>query len=196
MDLIPAKYMPIQDQDLGAVGGEAAEMETDVYDLEDPETIAKLTRKLNEKMRITKAGLLFSGPIAYISNMSYAPITVPDSPPHDSNEEAYQFRKATDHGCNGLAEAVLKMEDAQQIQRETADIETTTEWKEDAPNKLWKLFDIKMSQHPELRERLLETWPLSLIEASWSKKWGGGAPLSIQNCMTRTSSSAKMASER
>ena len=103
--------MPIQDQDLGAVGGKAAEIEPDVYDLEDPETIAKLTHKLikkNEKMRITKAGLLFSGPTAYISNMSYAPITIRDSPPHDSNEEAYQFRKATDHGCAGLAEAVLK----------------------------------------------------------------------------------------
>ena len=60
-------------------------------------------------MRITKAGLLFSGPTAYISNMAYAPITVDDIP-HDCNEEAYQFRKAKDHGCEGLAAAILKMD--------------------------------------------------------------------------------------
>ena len=124
-------------------------------------------------MRITKARLLFSGPSAFISNMSHAPIKV-GAIDHDSNEEAYQYTKAKDHGCDVLAQAVLEMEDSHQIQRETADIVTTSEWNNDAPNKLQKLFHIKMTQQPDLLERLIQTWPLPLIEASKSERWGGG----------------------
>ena len=51
---------------------------------------------------------------------------------------------------------------------------TTEEWKAAAPEFLWRLFDLKMKQHPELLERLIDTAPLRLIEASTSERWGGG----------------------
>ena len=126
-------------------------------------------------MRITKAGLLFSGPTAYISNMSYAPILV-DGIPHDSNEEAHQYKKAKTHGLDELAEAIHNMENSYEIKKDGGEIVTTEEWNENAPNDLWKLFDIKMRSHPDLLERLMETAPLKLIEASKDTRWGGGAP--------------------
>ena len=176
IDQIPKKFMPIDEEDVGAVGDVSSNPNKD----QEPEKSQQTTKKIKlikrgEKMRVTKAGLLFSGPSAYISNMAYAPIQVGDIP-HDCNEEAYQYRKCKDHGCDELAEAVRSMEDAHQIKRETRDIVTTEEWNEDAPNKLWELFDIKMRQHPELLERLIATAPLPLIEASTDSRWGGGAP--------------------
>ena len=154
---IPEKYMQIRKEDEGAVGGDPSNSNKDqtAADGQDPPVSKKQQKRLikrGEKMRITKAGLLFSGPSAYISNMSYAPIVVDDIP-HDSNEEAFQYGKAKQHGCDGLAAAVLEMDDSYQIKRETADIVTTDKWKQDAPNKLWTLLDIKMREHPDLLER-------------------------------------------
>ena len=191
IDRIPDKYKPIDEEDMGAVGGD--ELKPDSTKSETAIRKRRLIKR-GEKMRITKAGLLFSGPTAYISNMAYAPIKVGDTP-HDSNEEAYQYRKAKDHGCDGLAEAILHMEDTHEIKRETKSIVTTEEWNKDAPNKLWDLFDLKMKEHPDLLERLIETAPLPLIEASNDDRWGGG-PLSTLKYTTMEKSQAKMYLEK
>ena len=58
-----------------------------------------------EKIRLTKAGLLFSGPSAFPSNMYYAPITVGNIN-HDCNEQSCQYDKAKDHGFDELAEEI------------------------------------------------------------------------------------------
>ena len=176
IDEIPAKFIPMEEGELGAVGGlpRNSNNEQDKEKALPSGNKGKLIKR-GEKMRITKAGLLFSGPTAYISNMAYAPIKVGDLP-HNTNEEAYQYRKCKDHGCDTLAEAILSMDDAHQIKRETADIVRTEEWDNDAPNKLWDLFDRKMREHPDLLEQLIETAPLPLIEASKDSRWGGGAP--------------------
>ena len=59
----------------------------------------------------------------------------------------------------------------------------TDEWNNSSPELLWELFDEKMKQNPQLLQRLIQTAPLQLIEASTSRRWGGGAP-SIPNYMT------------
>ena len=125
IDEIPVKFIPMEEGELGAVGGlpRNSNTEQDKEKALPSGSKGKLIKK-GEKMRITKAGFLFSGPTAYISNMAYTPIKVGDVP-HDTNEEAYQYRKCKDHGCDTLAEAILSMDDAHQIKRETADIVTT-----------------------------------------------------------------------
>ena len=45
-----------------------------------------------------------------------------------------------------------------------------------APDILAEMFAKKMEQHPDLLERLLDTYPLPLIEACTDDTWGGGAP--------------------
>ena len=58
-----------------------------------------------EKIRLTKAGLLFSWPSAFPSNMYYAPITVGNIN-HDCNAQSCQYDKAKDHGFDELAEEI------------------------------------------------------------------------------------------
>ena len=133
-------------------------------------------------MRIVEAGLLFSGPTAYPSNMYPAEIEH-DNKDYNSNEQCFQCTKAQVHDELDLAATLKEMSNAYDIKENAADIVTTEEWNRSAPALLWELFDKKMKAHPELLERLIETAPLLLIEASKSSRWGGGPPLS-QNYMT------------
>ena len=128
-----------------------------------------------EKMRIVDAGILFSGPTAYPSNLHYADITFEDKD-YICNEQAYQCTMAEVHEEPELAKHLKGCTNAWAIKVDSTHVKTTKEWKEGSPKLLWKLLDIKMTQHPELLERLIDTAPYRLIEASTSERWGGGAP--------------------
>ena len=128
-----------------------------------------------EKMRIVEAGLCFSGDTAYPSNMCYAPIRF-NNKEYISNEQAFQCGKAEHHDQLELAATLKEMTNSFCIKDEASNIVTTDEWDEMAPDFLWSLFDQKMKDNPELLERLIQTAPLLLIEASTSRNWGGGAP--------------------
>ena len=128
-----------------------------------------------EKMRVCKSGLCFSGPTAYPSNMHKTPI-IYKKIEYNSNEQAYQCVKATNHDKPDLASFLKELSDACDIKVEASNITTSKEWNDEAPDLLWDMFDQKMKQHPELLERLIQTAPLMLIEASTSLRWGGGAP--------------------
>ena len=110
------------------------------YSTNEPDLTAQKARKplhkpglmrRGEKMRIVKAGLCFSGPTAYPSNMYLAEITHGNKD-YDSNVQAYQCRKATTHD-----EADLKYA----IKVDASEIATTEEWNRAAPALLWDLFD-------------------------------------------------------
>ena len=68
----------------------------------------------------------------------------------------------------------MQLTETYDIKEEAGDIEVSDEWNESAPDFLMELFDVKMKQNPHLLERLIQTAPLQLIEASKSMKWGGG----------------------
>ena len=128
-----------------------------------------------ERMRITESGLRFSGPTAYPSNLFKALIKYKEKD-YNSKEQAYQHNKAEVHDRDDLATTIMQMSEALEMKEEASNIVVTDEWNDQAPDFLLKLFDEKMKQNPHLLERLLETAPLPLMEASKSKKWGGGAP--------------------
>ena len=139
-----------------------------------------------ENMRLSKKGLLFSGPTAFISNLSYYPIRYEERD-YNSNEQGYQWTKATRHEQHDTAAEIKRCTKAFDILYAGADIETTIEWKKNAPLLLATLFHLKMMIHPELLQRLIATSPHKLIEASTSKKWGGGVPQSHRKYTTQTS---------
>ena len=168
---IPNKYMPLNESDTGATGGGNRDDPTK-EPIPGIERASQLIRR-SEKMKITKAGLCFSGPTAYPSNMYYAPIVVGNKV-HDSNEQCFQYDKATEHGCDDLADRIRKMDDPYDIKNESNNIITTAEWDQASPDKLWELMEKKYREHPELLERLIDTAPLPLIEASKDSRWGGG----------------------
>ena len=120
-------------------------------------------------MRIVEAGLLFSGPTACPSNMYPAGIEH-DNKDYKSNEQCFQCTKAQVHDELDLAATMKEMSNAYDIKDIAADIVTTEEWNRSAPALLWEPFEKKMKAHPELLERLIETAPLLLIEASKSSR--------------------------
>ena len=179
---IPARFIPDNEvtsrQRMDTTDATASDQqktpEIEVCATSKPSVKPGLIRK-GEKMRIVEAGLLFSGPTAYPSNMNYATITY-DNKDFNCNEQVFQCLKAEVHKHPELAASLKANPNAYAIKVDASQIVTTKEWKAAAPELLWKLFDLKMKQHPELLERLIDTAPLKLIEASTSERWGGGAP--------------------
>ena len=171
VDKIPEKFMKSEscanrdnnEAPMEAAGGEPA-----------PTTKEGLIRK-GEKMRITKKGLCFSGPSSYLSNLAYISITY-NKRSYDSNEQGYQWLKAIDHHDEELAKEIKATKNSFEIKSAGSIITNSDEWNLKAPDILEKLFEIKLDEHPDLLERLIETYPLDLIEASTDTTWGGGGP--------------------
>ena len=129
----------------------------------------------NEKIRVCKSGVIFSGPTAFPSNMYPAPVKHKDKD-YGSNEQAYHCDKAETHDEMKLAKKLKSMTCAREIKSKAGSIVTTAQGKQQAPGKLEQLFIRKMEENPELLERLLDTYPLPLVEGSMDDTWGGGAP--------------------
>ena len=124
---LPAKYSVATKNKATATGGK----DVNTKELETPlgaqtlETSQFQLRK-GEKIRLTKAGLLFSGPSAFPSNMFYAPIKVGNID-HDCNEQSYQYDKAKDHGFDDLAEEIRGMDEPMEMKKATKKIMTGME---------------------------------------------------------------------
>ena len=166
---IPGKFLrPGNDEDqnkaeepMEAAGGEPLPVAKDGF-----------IRK-GERMRVTRKGLCFSGPGAIFSNMAYIPIKF-NNRDFDSNEQGFQWIKAIDHQDPDLAKEIKKTENSYEVKTAGGLITASPEWNQCAPNLLEKLFEAKLDQHPEILDRLIETYPLDLIEASTDTTWGGG----------------------
>ena len=131
----------------------------------------------NEKIRLTKSGLIFSGPTAFPSNLSPADFVFHKTP-YTSTEQGYQHLFATHHLEFDIAEKIMKTTNTWDIKKLTENIVADPEWDRISPHKLYELKKGKYDQNPPLRKRLIETAPHRLVEGSKSKKWGGGAPFS------------------
>ena len=131
--------------------------------------------RCGERMRLTKKGLCFSSPSAYPSNMAYVPINFRKKS-FESNEHGYQWNKAMHHKMAPLANKIKTTEDSFRVKAKGGIIVADLEWNLMAPDILAEMFAKKMEQHPDLLERLLDTYPLPLIEACTDDTWGGGAP--------------------
>ena len=179
---LPKKYLVSNESARGAEGGHDPP-NIPVTDMDAEPTAPKMDRhakfviKPGENMRLSKKGLLFSGPSAFISNLSYYPIRFEERD-YNSNEQVYQWTKANRHDQPEIAAEIKRCTEAFDILYAGAEIVTTSEWNKNAPLLLATLFHLKMERHPELLQRLISTSPHRLIEASTSKKWGGGAPIS------------------
>ena len=188
---IPEKYKPNLnraerrprfDDEQGATGVTYA-METTPTEARKNPTISdeqiRDKRRLfrpNEKIRVTKSVVVFSGPTAYISNMHRVPVTY-KTKDYKSNEHAIQCTKAEEHNKPELAEKLKEVICSYEVKRQADEnITSTEEWNAKAPNVIEELFMQKMEQHPELKSRLISTYPLPLVEGSSSMKWGGGIP--------------------
>ena len=126
-------------------------------------------------MKLIRKGLCFSGSSCYLSNLAYIPIRYRKLP-FNSNKQGYQWRKVLDHSDEELAEEIRNTSKTYDIKKAGAIFTVSEEWRNKAPNVLLELLDENCRQHPELMERLIDTFPHQLIEASSDPLWGGVPP--------------------
>ena len=182
---IPNKYMKVQDDDEGAKADQAMAMDIPIVTTTtSTNQVPKegLIRR-GERMKITRKGLCFSGPSAFPSNMAYHEIKVGDKT-FVSNEQRFQWEKAIKHDDIELAQEIKDTRDSYEVKNAGGLITASPEWTQGAPDHLYEMVVDKFDQHPDLLERLIDTYPLELIEASNDDEWGGGAPLSSQQFTT------------
>ena len=134
-----------------------------------------LSPEPNVKIKMTKSGITFSGPNAYLSNMSKSEF-VYKGQPYSSSEQGLQHQNALHHKVLDIAAKLLNEKSTKEIKSISHDIPKTEEWKRLEPGILWDMMDCKFSQNPPLMDKLLKTAPHRLIEASVDSHWGRGAP--------------------
>ena len=127
-------------------------------------------------MKLTKAGLTFSGPTAFVSNMHPCEFTYNDQP-YTSTEQGIQHLNAVHHDMPDIARKILDTSCAKKIKIMSHDIPKSESWPKIAPGKLWDLNMAKYDQNPPLLKKLIETAPHKLVEATLDSHWGGGAPM-------------------
>ena len=132
-----------------------------------------LSPEPNVKIKMTKSGLTFSGPTAYLSNMSKSDF-VYKGLPYTSSEQGLQHQNALHHKVTDIAAKIMNTTSTKEIKTISHDIPKSDEWVRISPGILWDMTDCKYTQNPELMAKLLKTAPHRLIEASFDSHWGGG----------------------
>ena len=125
------------------------------------------------KIKLTDAGLTFSGPSAFLSHM-YNCDFIYDKTPYTSVEQGLHHIHATHELEFEIAEAIMELYNAIDIKDAAKSLPDTEEWNEMAPGVIFKLNQAKYDQNPDLKQRLIETAPHPIVEASVTAKWGGG----------------------
>ena len=186
LDKVPDMYKPTSKhpvphdpaKDEGATGGATPpdSMEMSVPN-HPPKEQPQPRRKTHarEKIKLTRAGYTYSGPSAFLSHM-YRCNFVYSKTPYTSVEQGYHHTHATQALDFEVAETIMDLTNAHEIKIAAKNLPDSVEWGEMGPGVLWELNLAKFSQNPDLKQRLLETAPHPLVEASVDSKWGGGCP--------------------
>ena len=128
----------------------------------------------NVNMKLTKAGLTFSGPTAFVSNLSLCDFVFKGQP-YSSSEQGLQHLNAVHNNAPEIARKILKTTCAKTIKTMSHDIPKSDTWRKLSPGVLLELNEAKYDQNPPLLKKLVETAPHKLVEASIDSFWGGGA---------------------
>ena len=115
----------------------------------------------NVKIKMTKAGITFSGPTAFPSNLSQADFVF-EGQPYTSSEQGYQNLNAIFNDVPEIAAKIMATNNTKAIKDFSHEIPKSEAWKKIAPSRLWGLMDAKFSQNPGLMRQLLETAPHKL----------------------------------
>ena len=123
----------------------------------------------------TKAGYIFQGPTAYMSNF-YVVEFIFEGVRYQLVEQAYQFKFAMHHKEFDIAQKLLGKTNGFDIKKDVENITADVEWGHLCVPLLRALMYAKFTQNPVLMDKLVETYPHPLIEGTKDKRWGGGLP--------------------
>ena len=130
------------------------------------------------KIKLTKAGLTFSGPSAFLSHMYNCDFTF-DNTPYTSVEQGLHHIHATHDLEFEMAETIMDLYNAVDIKDVAKSLSDSEEWNKMAPKVLQQLNQAKYDQNPDLKQKLIETAPHPIVEATVDTKWGGSCPFGL-----------------
>ena len=129
----------------------------------------------NSKIKMTQAGLTFSGPTAFMSHM-YRCSFVYKIVPYSSVEQGLYHQHALFEEKTDIAQEIMDILEPIAIKDLSKRLPKSEGWAQEAPGKAMELNEAKFEQNPELKRQLLDTAPSLLIEASVDSKWRGACP--------------------
>ena len=94
------------------------------------------------------------------------------------SEQAFQFLRAKSLNRHLLATKIYLTRDPRDMKQKGAEAGTSDEWETKQLDLMYICIKRKFKQNPELRELLLKTKDLELVEATPDRFWGCGATLS------------------
>ena len=131
-----------------------------------------------ESVKMKKIGnsVCYHSEFAPFSNLHPALVAVGR---HDymSVEQAYFHIMATHHKLYSLAAKILWSRDPYEIMQLGSQITADEEWNAKAEKVMYTCMTQKFRCNDDLREKLLSTGDMELIEATLNKKWGAAASL-------------------
>ena len=162
---------PATNMDLGHLKAKEPDREK-IIDKDQDTALPDFVTDPNVNIMLTKSGLTFQGPTAFVSNFSMCDFVYRNQP-YTSTEQGLQHQNALHHKVTDIAQKILDTTDAKRIKEISHDIPKSEAWNQMSPGILWDLNDSKFTQNPPLMKKLLETAPHRLIEATLDSRWGG-----------------------
>ena len=129
--------------------------------------------KKPQKMRLTRSGLVYSGPSAIFSHLYKANFTIDDTP-YNSVEQKLQYEKAMMAHDMQSAETIMNTSDTWKIKQIGDRVKVTKEYIDNRLHIARVGNEAKFRDNPDLMEVLLDTGELILIEGANSSFWAGG----------------------
>ena len=140
---------------------------------------AKLKLSPNEQIKLTKAGITYAGKTAYLSHF-YRSNFIYRKMPYSSVEQGLHHLHAIHENDRVIAAAIMSIHEARDIKSLAKDLPHSDEWNLMEPDVLMDLNRAKFDQNPDLRNRLIDTAPHKLVEATVDSKWGGACPFASE----------------
>ena len=131
--------------------------------------------KKTQKMRLTRSGLVYSGPTAIFSHLYKATFTNDDTP-YNSVEQKLQYEKAMMAKDLQAAETIMATDDTWIIKQTGDKVKVTQEYIDNRLHIATIGNEAKYRDNPDLMEVLLDTGDLKLVEGATSSFWAGGEP--------------------
>lgn len=109
----------------------------------------------------------FEGQYSFLSNFYEVPVTY-EGITYQNSEAAFQAQKCPERACE------FENLDPSSAKRLGRKVSLRSDWEAVKYNVMWQIVYAKFSQNPILTQKLIDTYPATLIEGNWWKDtyWG------------------------
>lgn len=168
----------IKDFESAIINNCQLELKGETYQIHDLEKLLHQIRPPTLSTKKSENTLAFFGHYTFLSNHHPSPFKIGDTT-FKTMEQYLAYSRATISGKASIINKALKSEDpihAKYILHSLRENQVEV-WEDNVPSITLEGLRAKFDQNPTLRDKLLQTYPLTLGEASTNPRWGIGLEL-------------------